>query len=341
MSYYNLIKKDINQLPLAELGRQFLAFRDLSWKKHVLEKTEFLKQYEPNADIETTLIRTFSGLGSAETLEWEVIVTRFADTYQIPKNASWFFPQCLARLAQVKLPRNTEGLISARKLVKDYYSKDNFLTGIYSLCIYPKRGILVKNQTSEASRNFSKLVPLIMSAYAQYSNVCYEEWDRDEVVFVVDPDLYTAMNKYEESLAYWEALSRGYIPNPATGDYGDDRDYGLDVAVVLGWRNDALTIKTGDKRGVIRSPLTTYSTSPSEDNPLKELDPLSRHMFMQTWCAHPDIRTDLMILDPVDWDSMPEPLISIDCLHTSPEQEIQNINRAFSAKATTSSEAPW
>lgn len=32
-------------------------------------------------------------------------------------------------------------------------------------------------------------------------------------------------------------------------------------------------------------------------------------MLTQVWVAHPSLRNEYMVLDPVNWDQMPEPLI--------------------------------
>jgi hypothetical protein len=346
MKSYNLIKKDINQLPLAALGRQFLALRDLSWKKHVLKAKEYALENKEDIPSTAKLVDTFRNLGSAEMLELDLILNRFADSFQLTKNASWFFPQCLARLAQIKLPRNESGLISSKLLLKEHYIKDNFIMGIYAIFMYAKRGTILKNQTSEASRNFCKLVPLIMSAYKQYSNVNYTEWVPEECGLVVDADLWEAMEKAYHGEASWfyECLVRGYLPEEqdwhgiGENDTSDGVDFGgFSTETILGWRNDALTIKTGEKKGTIRNPLSTYSMSPSEDNPMKQLDPLSRHMFLQTWCAHPDNRTKFMVLDPMHWDNTPKPLIEINFLHTSAEEGMKQLYKACEDVV----EMPW
>lgn len=334
---YNVIKKDITQLPLIELGRQFLALRDLSWKKHLVA-----------AEKKEEAASTFRGLGSEELLELDVILSRFAETFQLTKNSGWFMPQCLAALARIKLPRNAEGKVSAKLLLKEHYSTDLMLMGIYTIFTHAKRGLILKNQTHENNRNFSKLVPLIMSAYKQYSNVPYSDWAIEEARLVVDSDLWESMYQasFDEDIGwYYNCLVMGYLPeSPSMFDDTkyDGKDYGgFDIKTILEWRNDALTIKSGDKRGSIRNPVTTYSMSPSPSNPMINLDPLSRHMFLQTWNAHPDNRTALMILDPLNWDRMPEPLIDIKFLHPSLEEETKMLQAAYGISNKVMQETPW
>jgi hypothetical protein len=35
-------------------------------------------------------------------------------------------------------------------------------------------------------------------------------------------------------------------------------------------------------------------------------------MLTQIWLAHPTIRNEYMVLDPVNWDNVPQPLVSND-----------------------------
>jgi hypothetical protein len=42
-------------------------------------------------------------------------------------------------------------------------------------------------------------------------------------------------------------------------------------------------------------------------------------MVLQTWAAHPQNRNEYMILDPNNWDNIPQPLVSKDIfLHKPP-----------------------
>lgn len=342
MKNYNLVKKDINQLPLADLGSKYLKLRTASFNRFILaEKKKYTELGQPIPDNDA-LASSFRNLGSAEELELDIILNNFAETFQIPRNAGWFFPQCLARLAQIKPPRNEQGKISARALVRDHYSKDPFIMGIYAIFMYTKRGIFLKNQTSEDSRNYSKLVPLIMSAYKHYGKIPYNDWEPSEIHYVVDENLATAMTLEEFDIHYWYALEAGYLPE-GDGEVNlyDGKDYGgFPAETILAWRNDALTVKVGDKRGTIRKPNTTYSLAPSDNNPVKPLVLLNRHMFLQTWCAHPDNRTNLMILDPLDWDHMPEPLINAHNLYNTPEEDAILRDRAFEDVPSLTA-VPW
>jgi hypothetical protein len=42
---------------------------------------------------------------------------------------------------------------------------------------------------------------------------------------------------------------------------------------------------------------------------IHSLPKLVQIMVCQTWCAHPNNRTQYMVLNPLDWDNLPEPLI--------------------------------
>jgi hypothetical protein len=78
---------------------------------------------------------------------------------------------------------------------------------------------------------------------------------------------------------------------------------------LLQTRDIALTPKTGAKAGIMRNPSTTYALYVPPTSPLYTLPTLAKIMVLQTWKAHPSLRNSTMILDPLDWDNMPEPLI--------------------------------
>jgi hypothetical protein len=61
---------------------------------------------------------------------------------------------------------------------------------------------------------------------------------------------------------------------------------------------------------------------------------LTGTMLCQIWVAHPSLRTEYMVLDPVDWDYMPEPLVS-------PEIFITNKAGKSTLTYDASSDLPW
>ena len=213
----------------------------------------------------------------------DTLVETLAKDYGLKSKSSWFFPQMLAKIAQCTPQKNSSGLISAKMLYDNYLSKNPILFAFLTLAKYPKRASLIALQTAEPA--YCSLVPLIMSAFKTYKNISYESWDKSEVHLVVGSLLYDAM----------------------TSDTPDDVDFLVE-------RELGLTIKTGVNAGGIRPPASTYALYFPHSSPLYSLPKFTQIMLCQTWCAHPSNRNKYMILDPNNWDNMPEPLISTEVL---------------------------
>lgn len=89
---------------------------------------------------------------------------------------------------------------------------------------------------------------------------------------------------------------------------------------LIEFRNQGLTTQSGKDAGIQKSAISTYGiyglSKQLEDGRtgLGSLPQLTRIMLLQTWCAHPSVRSKYSILDPNDWDNMPDPLIEEDVL---------------------------
>jgi hypothetical protein len=61
-------------------------------------------------------------------------------------------------------------------------------------------------------------------------------------------------------------------------------------------------------------------------------------MVLQTWAAHPSNRNDYAILDPNNWDNVPEPLVSKDIF-------LQNTTQIAKVRTQTvayiETDCPW
>jgi hypothetical protein len=179
-------------------------------------------------------------------------------------------------------------------MLKDNCKKDPFNMGLYYFCMHNTRH-LAKQYTSD-NAPYCALVPLILAAHKKMNGIAYSDWDATELNYVVNPALYVAMTTIVPEYTREELLE---------------------------FRTTGLTVKSGDKAGVVKSPVTTYSLNGlpwtvGERVGPGQLPQLVRMMVCQTWCAHPSNRNKYMILDPADWDGMPEPLITADPLVSAP-----------------------
>ena len=225
------------------------------------------------------------------------VIEEFIKRHKLQSKAEWFFSKVIAAFGRLKLERNDNGLISAKKLVQNTIKNDPELHALWYLMRHSKRGSFIKGQTDKTVRNYCALVPIIMSAFKVARDVPYMMWDPSEIVGIVDPNLAEAMLFTSSS----EFAEIARIEN------------------VLEERNKALMTRTGLKSGQMKKPETTYSLFPDKSSPLYLYPTLVRIMVCQTWCAHPNNRTKYMVLDPSNWDNMPEPLIKVDPILTTEE----------------------
>jgi hypothetical protein len=101
-------------------------------------------------------------------------------------------------------------------------------------------------------------------------------------------------------------------------------------------RTQGLTQRSGIKAGQMKPAESTWSLAGIADTELGHLPKLTQTILTQIWLAHPVHRSNLMILDPQNWDHMPEPLIA-PTIFKQPIKESEAIN----AKETAKTLLPW
>lgn len=214
-------------------------------------------------------------------------IDQFSETYGL-KHKSWLYHQLFAHVAKWGATRNEAGKISAQHMLKSNLTANPKNQGIYYFLMSDHRAL--QKQSSAEGLPFCSFVPLILAAHKKINGIKYSEWDREEAKLVINPALYEAITS---------------IPPEYTTEE------------ILTFRHVGLTVKSGTKAGSLKSPVSTYGlnglpwvvgTDDDRVGPGK-LPQLLRMMICQTWCAHPQNRNHYMILDPLDWDRMPEALI--------------------------------
>jgi hypothetical protein len=204
------------------------------------------------------------------------------ETLALKNKASWLLPQITAYIAKMSLSRNGSGKIDPSAFVKDNF-KDDWHFGLYRYCTYATRGKIVPTQNTEAYRNYSALVPLLLMPFKKFEGIGYSEWDREGLRKLLDFNLA-------------KAVFCGFSSD-------------LSVDCILENRKHGLLIKSGAKAGQMRSPTSSYKLYGTLDTEVSDLPWLGQVMLTQIWVAHPTIRTELMILDWNDLDRIPDPLI--------------------------------
>ena len=207
-----------------------------------------------------------------------------AKQHDIAKHSSWMIPQMLSLFGQFRVVRDAEGKCSPLKTLQKNIGEDTHLIGIWRVAVKLTRGILVSKQIDEPQH--SMLVPLILAGIKRDQGINYSEWSAEGLSNIVHPKLY-------------QALTAEGIPT-------------LNCKRLLEIREIGLTVASGPKKGTVANPTAKWSLTGIGNTELGNLPSLVTTMLTQTWVAHPSLRTDLMVLDPTNWDNVPAPLIASD-----------------------------
>lgn len=195
---------------------------------------------------------------------------------------SWMLPQIVAYFGQLVVTRNMFSQCDPVALLADNFKGNDWALGLWRICTKMKRSSLVKTQLANQFSEYSALVPLVLAGLKKYQNIAYSNWSTKGLEYVVDAGLYDAMTC-----------------NPPT--LSRDR--------VLELRLQGLMTKSGPNMGQIKKAVSTWTLTGLKHTEWGQLPPLAITMLSQVWVAHPSIRNSQMILDPLDWDYMPAPII--------------------------------
>lgn len=200
---------------------------------------------------------------------------------------TWMLPQMQAHFGSFKVVQKENGLYDPKLLMKDNLSSE-WDIGLWKVVTKLKRSALVKSQLHPNYSEYSALVPLILSGLKKFKNIPYSKWDKEGLAFTMDSALYEAAT------------------------YTDYPKLTKDELLLI--REIGLTTKSGSKMGEIKKPTSSWCLTGVQNTALGLVPKLTGTMLTQIWVAHPTIRNEYMILDPQDWDRMPEALISSEVL---------------------------
>ena len=198
----------------------------------------------------------------------------------------WMLPQLGALFGSYTLEKNDAGKYLPLAMLKKNMGNDAWSKGIYTVVCKMKRSSLVKAQANAQFAEYSALVPLILAGIKKYQNIPYSAWALEGLNHAVDHNLYEAMTcEYDGKLT-------------------PERLYELRV--------QGLTTKSGPKIGEIKKSTSSWCLTGVQGTEIALLPKLAQTMLTQIWVADSTIRNPYMILDPNDWDNMPDPLIKSD-----------------------------
>ncbi len=251
------------------------------------------------ADIPFEEIEKELGIDVTAETEEQVLVD-FIKRYNLGSSWKWLGPQLLAHLATYNVSNAyEEGLIDPLTFLKINVKNHPRERGLWRLITRVTRSKWMTKQTDKEHLPYCALVPLYMAAQKKFNNVPYSAWSILGLQYIVDHALYKAM-----------LPSIGW-PNQTT----------LDKQELIEIRNRGLEYASKDGSVKSYNPETYHMLRKLSDTILQGLPSYAVAMLTQIWCAHPSNRHQYMILNPWNWDEMPEPLISTQVLKSTYVQD--------------------
>ena len=219
--------------------------------------------------------------------------------------SDWMWPQILAYYGNFSVSKNSEGLYDPKLLLKNNI-KTEWDKGVWKAVNRMNRSCMVRKQSDPSSAQYSALVPIILSALKKSKGIAYSAWAKEGIHLTMSTDLY-------------EAVSYTDYPNLSTNE-------------LLEIRQTGLLYRSGDKVGTYRNPVSTTTLSGIKDTGLGDCPKYGVNMLTQTWVCHPIVRNEYMILDPKDWDRVPEPLVDIQVIAEEKKKKVAK---------TEAEDVPW
>jgi hypothetical protein len=229
----------------------------------------------------------------------------------VNRAGTWLLPQMVAHFGSWRLAK-TNGSIDVVQTLKQNCEHNSQNTALWRLTRIP-RTCLIARQIAQPE--YATLTPLILAGFKRMQNIPYEAWrGLPKLEYVVEPRLLEAVA----------------IPKESFPSLGSER--------LLAIRQQGLTTRSGKTAGQLKSPETTWSLTGITDTELGHLPKLTQSLLTQIWLAHPQHRHELMILDPLNWDHKPEPLIANNVFTPEPK-EIAPLKEPL--KLSTKTLLPW
>ena len=208
----------------------------------------------------------------------------------------WLLPQLVAHFGTWKLVKDSSGSWDILNTLKHNIGGDPKLQGLWKLSRVT-RSLLLPSQTKHPQ--YAQLTPLILMGLKLYKDVPYQSWQGlEHLEYLLGPKLLEAATLSSEQQAVC---------------------FGLGSEELLQIRNEGLMNKSGKRAGELKPAESTWALTGIQHTKLGKLPKLTQSMLAQIWIAHPSKRTKYMILDPINWDLMPQPLVTSE-IFTSSEQ---------------------
>jgi hypothetical protein len=219
--------------------------------------------------------------------------TEFIEKYKLILHMDWVMPQIVTYIGGLTKYKNDNGLYSGMQFRSNF--KTDAEKGLYRFLMVNERSSYLKLQYKDPSRQYCALVPLILYAHRLVDGTAYSAWDRAELMYVVNTELYDAMVCTVPSVTREELIKI--------------REEG-----------------TKEASGKAKNPLTCHMLFGSYQklSEIGDMPKLAKVMMTQIWCAHPANRSRYMVLNPKNWDKMPPVLVDTEvAAKPDPSQDVR------------------
>lgn len=209
-------------------------------------------------------------------------VGEWCESVQFSHLSSWSLAQMLAHFGTWKVAK-TEGQFDVLETLKQNI-QTKWDRGLWKLTRV-KRALLMPKQIAQAE--YGSFTPLILAGLKKMQGIPYEKWRGcGRLSLIMEAELHDAVVLDDYSFC----------------DLGSDR--------LLELRAQGLVTQSGKTAGKVKSAESTWALAGLQGTELDKLPKWTQTMVTQCWLAHPKHRSQYMILDPQNWDRMPEPLLS-------------------------------
>lgn len=238
-------------------------------------------------DVKTLPLHEIANLEIVEVQQW-------CEQNKLSHFSTWLLPQALAHFGSwslVKYENTVDVLATLKQNIKTPWDR-----GLWKLTRI-KRSLLMPKQIAQAE--YASFTPLILAGFKKMQGVQYESWrGLPNLTLIMEPDLLLAVELQDYSCC----------------SLGADR--------LLQLREQGLVTQSGATAGKIKSAESTWALAGMQGTELDGLPKWTQTMLTQCWLAHPKNRSQYMILDPSNWDRMPEPLISGEIFQNKEQQPV-------------------
>lgn len=304
---FSALARDFQQIFLQLRQEKLVLAQRLAERKYRQQYEQLLESYssfssEAGSDgIEEAVTETLGSFDASKVVLSDTVlqqckqearaaaVEAWCIKNMISQKLSWLPHQLLAYFGTWQAHRDDSGLYSATltwdantRQKNDYYALGSGLLATSARTNFFKDAPKGNQQYKSI---INPMVPIILAGFKKYQGINYSDWSRVGLDTLLDAELAKLVGVTVPDISHSELLAL---------------------------RNTAITDKTGHRADIPNNPSTCTKLNHLSDTAIGHLPKLAKYMVLQTWACHPSNRSEYMILDPNDWDRIPEPLVSKD-----------------------------